>query len=98
MNILTENYKLYNGDCLKIMDKLIEIGIKVDAIICDPPYGTTACKWDSVINLDEMWERLNKLIKNNGAICLFGTQPFVTNLIYSNIDNYILENLMLYSL
>ena len=83
-----KNYKLYNGDCLKVMDELINEGIKVDAIICDPPYGTTACKWDSIIPLDEMWERLNKLIKDNGVIALFGTQPFVTNLIYSNLDNY----------
>ena len=56
-------YKLYEGDCLEMMDKLIEEGIKVDMILTDPPYGTTACKWDSVIPLDKMWERLNKLIK-----------------------------------
>ena len=57
--------KLYKGDCLEIMDKLIADGVKVDAIITDPPYGTTACAWDSIIPLDKMWERLNKLIKNN---------------------------------
>ena len=62
-----ENYKLYNGDCLEAMDRLIEEGLKVDAIICDPPYGTTACKWDTVIPFDDMWERLNKLIKPNGG-------------------------------
>lgn len=50
--------------------------------------GTTACKWDSVILLDEMWNRLNKLIKNNGAIVLFGSQPFTTSLIYSNIKHF----------
>ena len=88
MNILTENYKLYLGDCLEVMDKLIEQGIKVDAIITDPPYGTTKCKWDSIIPLDEMWERLNKLIKYNGAIVLFGSQPFTSNLIMSNIKNF----------
>ena len=55
MNILTENYKLYLGDCLEIMDLLINRGVQVDAIICDPPYGTTACKWDNVIPFDEMW-------------------------------------------
>ena len=81
-------YKLYNGDCLEIMDRLIEEGVKVDAIICDPPYGTTACKWDSIIPLKEMWGRLNKLTKPNGVVALFGTQPFTTNLIHSNIDNY----------
>ena len=88
MNILTENYKLYLGDCLEMMDRLIEEGVKVDAIICDPPYGTTACKWDSVIPFDDMWERLNKLIKPNGAIVLFGSQPFTSNLVMSNVKNF----------
>ena len=80
--------KLYNGDCLEIMDKLIEEGVVVDAIITDPPYGTTACKWDSIIPFDEMWIRLNKLIKPNGAIVLFGSEPFSSALRMSNIKNY----------
>lgn len=80
--------KLYNDDCLKIMDKLIKEGVKVDAIITDPPYGTTACKWDSVIDFGEMWLRLNKLIKPNGAIVLFGSEPFSSALRMSNIKNY----------
>jgi len=80
--------KLYNGDCLEVMDKLIEQGIKVDAIITDPPYGTTACSWDSIIPLKPMWERLNKLIKPNGAIVLFGSEPFSSALRMSNIKNY----------
>ena len=88
MNILTENIKLYQGDCLKIMDILIEQGVKVDAIITDPPYGTTACKWDTVIPFDDMWERLNKLIKPNGAIVLFGGEPFSSALRMSNVKNY----------
>ena len=79
-----ENIQLFQGDCLEIMDKLIEQGVKVDAIITDPPYGTTACKWDSVIPFDEMWERLNKLIKDNGAIVLFGSEPFSSSLKSSN--------------
>ena len=79
---------LYNGDCLEVMDKLIEDGVKVDAIITDPPYGTTACKWDTVIPFDEMWLRLNKLIKPNGAIVLFGSEPFSSALRMSNIKNY----------
>lgn len=83
-----ENYKLYLGDCLEVMDKLIERGIKVDAIITDPPYGTTACKWDVVIPFDEMWSRLNKLIKPNGAIVLFGSEPFSSKLRVSNIKNF----------
>jgi site-specific DNA-methyltransferase (adenine-specific) len=76
------------GDCLAEMDKLIEQGVTVDAIITDPPYGTTSCKWDSVIPFDEMWERLNKLIKPNGAIVLFGSEPFSSALRMSNIKNY----------
>lgn len=80
--------KLYHGDCIKTMDELIDNNIKVDAIITDPPYGTTACKWDSVIPFPEMWERLNKLIKPSGAIVLFGSEPFSSYLRMSNIKNY----------
>lgn len=80
--------RLINGECLETMDKLIAEGIIVDAIICDPPYGTTACKWDSIIPFPEMWERLNKLIKPNGAIVLFGSEPFSSALRMSNIKNY----------
>ena len=79
---------LYKGDCLTVMDELIARGVVVDAIITDPPYGTTACKWDSVIPFDEMWLRLNKLIKPNGAIVLFGSEPFSSALRMSNIKNY----------
>jgi site-specific DNA-methyltransferase (adenine-specific) len=60
----------------------------VDAIITDPPYGTTACKWDSVIDFDLMWEQLNRVIKPNGAIVLFGSEPFSSALRMSNIKNY----------
>ena len=70
------------------MDKFIEEGFVFDAIITDPPYGTTACKWDNVIPFEDMWERLNKLIKLNGAIVLFGSEPFSSNLRMSNIKNY----------
>ena len=82
------NCKLYKGDCLEVMDRLIEEGIKVDMILTDPPYGTTACKWDNVIPFDEMWIRINELIKTNGAIVLFGNEPFSSNLRISNIKNY----------
>ena len=88
MKIKTDNYEIYKGDCLVVMDKLIEQGVKVDAIISDPPYGTTACKWDDVIPFDEMWVRLNKLIKPNGAIVLFGSEPFSSQLRCSNLKNY----------
>jgi site-specific DNA-methyltransferase (adenine-specific) len=88
VNIITENYQLYNGDCLEVMDYLIEQGIKVDCILTDPPYGITSCKWDSIIPFDEMWKRLNKLIKPNGVIALFGNEPFSSALRMSNIKNY----------
>ena len=78
--------QLYRGDCLELM-KAIPSG-SVDAIICDPPYGTTACKWDSVIDFTLMWEHLNRIIKPNGAIVLFGSEPFSSALRMSNIKNY----------
>lgn len=80
--------KLYKGDCLEVMDKLIEQGVKVDAIITDPPYGTTACKWDSVIPFEPMWEKINKLTNSNTPILLFGSQPFTSALIMSNVKNF----------
>ena len=55
---------IYNGDCLEVMDYLIEKGIKFDAIITDPPYGTTACSWDSIIPLDKLWLKIKKLSKD----------------------------------
>lgn len=85
---MNTNYKLYQGDCLEVMDELISLGVKFDAIITDPPFGTTGCKWDSIIPLDEMWDRLNKLIKPNGAICLFGNEPFTSTLICSNLKGF----------
>ena len=88
LEIITDNYSIYQGDCLEVMDKLIKQNVKVDAIITDPPYGTTNYKWDSVIPLDKMWERVNKLIKLNGAIVLFGSEPFSSSLRLSNIKNY----------
>ena len=63
------------GDCLEVMKTIPDRSI--DAIITDPPYGTTACKWDSVIPFDLMWEQLNRIIKPNGAIVLFGSEPLV---------------------
>ena len=60
----------------------------VDAIITDPPYGTTACKWDSVIPFEPMWQQLNRIIKPKGAIVLFGSEPFSSALRMSNIKNF----------
>ena len=78
--------KLYKGDCLIEMDKIPDGS--VDLILTDPPYGTTACKWDTVIPFEPMWKQLNRIIKANGAIVLFGSEPFSSALIMSNIKNY----------
>jgi len=75
-------YRLYHGDCLDVLPTL-EAG-SVDAVICDPPYGTTACAWDSVIPLAPMWEQLKRVIKPRGAIVLFASQPFTSALVMSN--------------
>jgi site-specific DNA-methyltransferase (adenine-specific) len=74
------------GDCLELM-KDIPNG-SIDAIITDPPYGTTQCKWDSVIPFDKMWEQINRIIKPNGVIVLFSGEPFTSTLICSNIENF----------
>lgn len=78
--------KLLRGDCLEIMKQIPDKS--VDMILTDPPFGVTACKWDSVIPFDKMWERLNRIIKDNGAIVLFGTMPFSAQLVCSNLKNY----------
>lgn len=84
--------KLYNGDALEIMDKLISEGIKVDCIITDPPYGILNkkdFKWDNIIPFNEVWDRINKLKRNdNTPTLLFGKQPFSTFLNMSNIDEF----------
>tara|TARA_R110002167_G_scaffold214605_3_gene419365 strand:- start:1747 stop:2487 length:741 start_codon:yes stop_codon:yes gene_type:complete len=74
------------GDCLEVM-KTIEDN-SIDAIICDLPYGTTQNKWDNIIPFDLMWEQLNRITKQNGAIVLFGSEPFSSFLRTSNIKNY----------
>jgi site-specific DNA-methyltransferase (adenine-specific) len=78
--------RLLQGDCIEMMKTLPDKS--VDAIITDPPYGTTACKWDTVIPLEPMWEQLKRIIKPNGAIVLFGVQPFMSTLIVSNIKMF----------
>jgi DNA modification methylase len=74
------------GDCIEVM-KTIEDN-SIDAIITDPPYGTTQCKWDNPIPFNLMWEQLNRIIKPNGAIVLFGSEPFSSSLRMSNIKNF----------
>lgn len=70
------------------MDYLIQQGVKVDAIITDPPYAITGYKWDNLIPFDKMWDKLTKLIKDDGAIVLFGNEPFSSNLRMSNCELY----------
>ncbi len=77
---------LLQGDCLDLM-KSIPDG-SVDLVLTDPPYGTTACKWDNVIPFEPMWAELKRIIKPNGAICLFGSEPFSSHLRLSNIENF----------
>lgn len=82
----SENKWLMLGDCLERM-KEIPSG-SVDMILTDPPYGTTACKWDSVIPMEPMWEQLKRIIKPNGAIVLFGAEPFSSLLRCSNLKQF----------
>ena len=80
--------RLIHGDCLKEMPKLAEENIKVDMILTDLPYGTTACKWDNIIPFTEMWECINQVSNENTPVLLFGSEPFSSNLRMSNIKNY----------
>lgn len=78
--------QLLHGDCLKLM-KDIRDG-SVDLILCDLPYGTTDCSWDSVLPFDKLWAEYNRLLKEDGAAVLFAAQPFTTQLIQSNRKNF----------
>lgn len=80
------NYELIHGDCLEVMKSIPDKSI--DMILCDLPYGTTACKWDNIIPFEPLWEQYNRVIKDNAAICLFGTEPFSSRLRMSNLKNY----------
>ena len=75
--------KLYNADCLSILPSLADDSI--DLILTDPPYGTTDCKWDNIIPFEPMWKELKRIIKDNGCIALFGSEPFSSFLRTSNI-------------
>jgi len=80
------NNTLWNGDCLELMQDIPDKSM--DAIICDLPYGTTACKWDIVIPFEPLWEQYKRIIKYDGAIVLFGSEPFSSYLRLSNIKMY----------
>ena len=77
---------LRHGDCLEIMKDIPDGSI--DMILCDLPYGTTKCSWDIVIPFELLWKQYERIIKDNGAIVLFGKQPFITDLINSNRQLY----------
>ena len=77
---------LIQGDCLEEMKEIPNSS--VDMILTDPPYGTTTCKWDSIIPLEPMWEQLKRIIKPNGAIVLFGQEPFSSYLRVSNVEQF----------
>jgi site-specific DNA-methyltransferase (adenine-specific) len=78
----SEGITIYNGDCLEVMPELPD-GI-ADCILCDLPYGVTACKWDAVIPFEPLWEQYKRLIKKNAAIVLTASQPFTSALVMSN--------------
>lgn len=80
--------QLYKGDCIQVMKDLIKQGIKVDAVITDPPYGTTNCAWDTIIPFEDMWRCLNEISHKNSPKVLFGNEPFSSFLRLSNIKNY----------
>lgn len=80
------NIWLMQGDCLERMKEIPDGS--VDMVMCDPPYGTTACKWDSIIPLKPIWEQLKRIIKPNGAIVMTAAQPFTTTLIASNMNMF----------
>jgi site-specific DNA-methyltransferase (adenine-specific) len=77
---------LRQGDCLEVMKEIPNKS--VDMNLCDLPYGTTACKWDNVIPFEPLWEQYNRIIKDNGAIVLFGSEPFSSKLRLSNLKMY----------
>ena len=81
-----EKNKIYQGDCLEVMKDIPDKSI--DMILCDLPYGTTACKWDTIIPFEPLWEQYKRIIKDNGAIVLTASQPFTSALVMSNPDMF----------
>lgn len=83
---MSEPFELFKGDCLEVMNG-IESG-SVDLVLCDLPFGTTAHKWDSIIPYDKLWEHYHRIVKNDGVVVLFATQPFTSTLICSNLEEW----------
>ena len=90
-DIKTENMWLMKGDCLERMKEIPDGS--VDMVLADVPFGSTNCKWDSIIPFEPMWEQLKRIIKPNGAIVLFGSQPFTSSLIMSNLKMFKYEQI-----
>lgn len=86
--IENEIYKLYQGDCLEVMDELIKEGVKVNHIVVDLPYETTSLAWDKLISLDKMWGQIDKLLIENGNMLFFSQEPFTSKLIQSNLNQF----------
>ena len=80
------NWKLIHGDCMEVMADIPDGS--VDMVLTDPPYGTTVCKWDHVIPFEPMWKQLHRIIKKDGAIVLFGSEPFTSTLVCSNLNKF----------
>lgn len=83
-----ENQNIYHDDCFNIMDNLIVKDVKIDMILIDPPYAKTRGGWDVVIPIKEMWVKINKLIKDNGAVVIFGNEPYSSMVRMSNEEMY----------
>ena len=81
-----ENMQLLHGDCLELMKGIPDKS--VDMILCDLPYGTTHCKWDSVIPFEPLWEEYKRVCKPGAVVCLFSTEPFGSKLRMSNIKDF----------
>ena len=78
--------KILQGDCLEVMKGIPDKSI--DMILCDLPYGTTACKWDTIIPFEPLWKEYKRIIKDNGAIVLTASQPFTSALVMSNLEQF----------
>lgn len=78
-----DNIELWRGDCLELMENIPDKS--VDMILCDLPYGSTSCSWDEILPFNKLWEQYNRIAKDNAPIILFGSQPFTSLLIQSNI-------------
>ena len=84
--MLIEPNNIYLGDCLDLMPQIPDKS--VDMILCDLPYGTTACKWDTIIPFDRLWKQYDRVCKENAAIVLFGQEPFTSVMRMSNVSNW----------